>query len=139
MFTLLTSAFKRSFRMYYENEVIDSLESGVSLDKNMYANIQAHNVSKMLSSKKSHYKLFGVYWWAVKDALRKYVNNGAWYCGVQDDPLMKERAWHGSEFRTMLAAMYYMNEHREVTSACVWFDREGGSRPYTLFDPDAEC
>ena len=125
--------------MYYSNELIDELEKKVSLDKAMYANIQAHNVVKMLKSNKSYYKLFGVYWWSVKDSLRKYINNDRWYCGIQDDPIMKERVWHGSEFRTMLAAMYYMNEHREITSACVWFDKEGERRQYTLYDPDAEC
>ena len=125
--------------MFYSNELIDELQEKVSLDRAMYANIQAHNVVKMLKSNKSFYKLFGVYWWSVKDALRKHIDNGQWYCGVQDDPLMKERAWHGSEFRTMLAAMYYMNEHRELTSACVWFDKDGESRQYTLYDPDAEC
>ena len=125
--------------MYYGNDLIDGLEDKVSLDKNMYANIQARNVSKMLASNKSWYRLFGVYWWAVKDALRKYVHNGAWYCGGQDDPLMKERSWHGSEFRTMLAAMYYMNEHRELSASCVWYDKEGGGHSYTLADPDAEC
>ena len=125
--------------MYYSNEFIDELEKKVSLDRAMYANIQAHNVAKMLKHNKSQYKLFGVYWWVVKDALRKHVNNGQWYCGVQDDPLMKERSWHGSEFRTMLAAMYYMNEHREITSACDWFDKDGERHRYTLHDPDAQC
>ncbi|MDR0513390.1 MAG: hypothetical protein LBG93_09910 [Treponema sp.] len=124
--------------MYYSNELIDSLEKKVSLDKDMYANIQAHNVVKMLSANKSWYKLFGVYWWAVKEALRKYVDNSKWYCGIQDDPLMKERAWHGSEFRTMLAAMYHSNEKREITSACVWYDKDGESHQYTLYDADAE-
>ena len=124
--------------MYYSNEFIDGLETKISLDKDMYANIQAHNAAKMLASHKSWYRLFGVYWWAVKDALRKYLDNGKWYCGKQDDPLMKERAWHGSEFRTMLAAMFYMNDHHEITSACVWYDKEGESHQYTLYDPDAE-
>jgi len=125
--------------MYYSNELIDELIKSVTLDKAMYSNIQAHNVAKMLKEHKSWYKLFGVYWWTVKDALRKYVDNGEWYCGVQDDPLMKERAWHGSEFRTMLAAMYRLNEHLELTSACIWYDKEGESHQYTLSDPDAEC
>jgi hypothetical protein len=111
--------------MYYDNEFIDALEKKVELDKSMYANIQAHNAAKMLSAKKHWYKLFGVYWWHVKDALRKYVDNGQWYCGTEDDPLMKERSWHGSEFRTMLAAMYYMNEHHELSSACSWHDKNG--------------
>jgi hypothetical protein len=92
----------------------------------------------MLDAKKSWYKTFGVYWWAVKDALRKYVNNGKWYCGFQDDPLMKERAFHGSEFRTMLAAMFYSNDQSRALSGCVWYDKEGDSHPYTLFDADAK-
>jgi hypothetical protein len=125
--------------MYYTDEFIDELEKKVSLDKNMYANIQAHNVAKMLKSKKSMYKMFGAYWWNVKDALRKYVDNGEWYCGAQDEPLMKERGWHGSEFRTMLAAMYYMNEHHTITSGHEWFDKEGKKHLYTLSDPDADC
>jgi len=123
--------------MYYSNEFIDELINGVTLDKAMYPNIQAHNVAKMLKNHKSWYKLFGVYWWSAKDALRKYVDNGEWYCGVQDDPLMKERTWHGSEFRTMLAAMYYMNEKHELSSTCIWYDKDGESHQYTLSDPDA--
>ncbi len=125
--------------MYYSNEFIDKLEKEVSLDRDMYANIQAHNAAKMINSNKHWYRLFGVYWWAVKDALRKYVGNNKWYCGKQDDPLMKERAWHGSEFRTMLAAMYYSNDHQEASSASCWFDKDGNKHDYTLFDPDAGC
>jgi len=125
--------------MYYSNELIDKIENEVQLDKVMYANIQAHNVAKMLSSNRSMYKMFGVYWWNVKDALKKHVDNGEWYCGIQDEPLMKERGWHGSEFRTILAAMYYMNEHQVITSDHVWYDADGDARDYTLFDPDAEC
>jgi len=123
--------------MYYSNKLIDELDLQVKLDKNMYANIQAHNVVKMLKSKKENYKLFGIYWWAVKDAIRKYVNNGAWYCGVQDDPLMKERAWHDSEYRTMVAAMFYMNDRREITSTHEWYDKDGEKHLYTLSDADA--
>ena len=125
--------------MYYSNEFIDELEKKVALDKAMYANIQAHNVVKMLKEHKHWYKLFGVYWWAVKDALRRHIDNKEWYCGIQDDPLMKERSWHGSEFRTMLAAMYYLNNHPEATSSCEWYDKNGEKHLYTLSDPDAEC
>jgi len=123
--------------MYYTNEFIDKIEQEVQLDKIMYANLQAHNVARMLADNKENYKLFGVYWWNVKEALRKYVDNGNWYCGVQDEPLMKERGWHGSEFRTMLAAMYYMNEHQVITSDHEWYDKDGEKHLYTLFDPDA--
>ena len=125
--------------MYYSSDLIDELEKEVQLDKVMYANIQAHNVAKMLSEKKSMYKMFGAYWWNVKDSLRKHVGNGKWYCGAQDDPLMKERGWHGSEFRTMLAAMYYMSECLEIKSDHIWYDKDGETHNYTLFDPDAEC
>ena len=125
--------------MYYENSFIDGLVKQVQLDHTMYANIQAHNIAKMLKSHKAWYRIFGVYWWAVKDALRSYVDNGAWYCGKQDDPLMKERAWHGSEFRTILAAMYYSNDHMEAAPDCVWFDQNGDRHNYALFDNDAAC
>ena len=124
--------------MYYSNELVDELDKKVKLDKSMYANIQAHNISKMLKQNKSRYKTFGVYWWAVKDALRKYVGSGEWYCGVQDDPLMKERAWHGSEYRTMVAAMFYTNDCREASSSCEWYDKDGERHLYTLSDPDAD-
>jgi hypothetical protein len=125
--------------MYYSNEFIDELEKKVTLDAAMYANIQAHNVAKMLKSNKAWYKLFGVYWWAVIDTLRKYIGDSAWYCGVQDDPVMKARTWHGSEYRTMLAAMYHSNEQRESSSTCTWHDKHGESHDYTLYDPDAQC
>jgi len=129
--------------MYYSNELIDELEGKITLDRFMYVNIQAHNVAKMLKSDKSMYKLFGVYWWAVKDALRKYVSNDSWYCGKQNDPLMKERTWHGNDLRTMIAAMFYMNEnfefHKVYPSDCLWHDKDGNLHRYTLFDSDAGC
>jgi len=124
--------------MYYSNELVDELDLKVKLDKNMYANIQAHNIVKMLKSNKEMYKMFGVYWWAVKDALRKHVDNGEWYCRMQDDPLMKERAWHGSEYRTILAAMFYTNDHQIITSSHEWYDKNGDKHLYTLSDPDAD-
>jgi hypothetical protein len=124
--------------MYYSEEFIDEISKEVQLDKVMYANLQARNVARMLASNKAMYKMFGPYWWNVKDALRKHVDNGEWYCGVQDEPLMKERGWCGNDFRTMLAAMYYMNEHREITSGHVWYGKEGETHDYTLFDPDAD-
>jgi hypothetical protein len=125
--------------MYYTNDFIDKLIPRVSTDHDMYANINAHNIAKMLKHDKRNYLLFGVYWWHVKDALRKYVDNGAWYCGKQDDPLMKERSSHGSEFRDILAAMYYMNREPTVyTNAHTWFDKQDNEHDYTLHDPDAE-
>ena len=125
--------------MYYENEFIDGLETSkeLSISRESYAEVQAKNIAKMLAYDRLYYKQFGVYWWAVKDALRRYVNDGQWYCQKADDPLMKERAWHGSEFRTMLAAMFYMNEKYDFQSGCLWYDRQGEEHEYALFDPDA--
>jgi len=124
--------------MYYSNELVDELDLHVKIDKNMYANIQAHNVVKMLKSNKETYKMFGVYWWAVKDILRKYIDNGEWYCGIQDDPITRERSWHGSEYRTMVAAMFYTNDRQEITSSHKWYDKNGDEHDYTLYDPDTE-
>jgi len=123
--------------MYYSNELVDELEKKVKLNPAQYANIQAHNVVKMLKLEKSRYKMFGVYWWAVKDALRKYIDNGQWYCGKADDLYMKEKAWHGSEYRTMIAAMYHSNECMTASSACEYFDKNGERHLYTLHDSDA--
>ena len=123
--------------MHYDNEFIDKLVRRVSLDPGMYANVQAHNAAEMLRRDGRLYRLFGVYWWAVKDALRKYVDDGEWYCGSQDDPLMRERAWHGGEFRTMVAAMFRMNENPDASPDCEWPDANGDGHPYTLYDPDA--
>ncbi|GHU41755.1 hypothetical protein FACS1894190_10240 [Spirochaetia bacterium] len=128
--------------MYYTDDFIDGLiESGkITLPHDEYVKINAVNISKMLDDNKMNYKLFGVYWWGVKDALRKYVNNGKWYCGIADDPLMKERADHGSEFRNILAGMYYMNEFFEdgITSGHYRYDKiTGGEHDYTLFDDNA--
>jgi hypothetical protein len=52
---------------------------------------------------------------------------------------MKERAWHGNRFRTMLAAMYYMNEQWDFGSSHCWYDQDGEGHTYTLFDEDAGC
>jgi hypothetical protein len=129
--------------MYYDNEFIDGLEQSdrLTLPKDQYVAIQAKNVAKMLEGNKLYYKQFGVYWWAVKDALRETLGESSkkkpWYVGKADDPLMKERAWHGSLFRTMLAAMYYMNEQYDFGSGCRWYDAGGEEHSYTLFDTDA--
>lgn len=93
----------------------------------------------MLNADKLEYKRFGVYWWAVKEALRTYVHNGKWYCGDIEDTLMKERAWHGDLFRTMLAGMCYMNQQIECTSGHTWTDKDGNEHDYTLFDEQAGC
>jgi hypothetical protein len=68
----------------------------------------------------------------AKVRLRTEANYPEW---VGTDQLL----WHGNEFRTMLAAMYYYTEHNLITSDHVWYDKDGNTHNYTLFDPDAEC
>lgn len=129
--------------MYYDNEFIDELEQSpnLTIPPESYVETQARNAAEMLEDNREYYKQFGVYWWAVKDALRETLgeNSGKWYTGNADDPLMKERAWHGSLYRTMLAAVYYMNEQIDFSPAHYWYDSEGEEHDYTLFDPDAGC
>jgi GH35 family endo-1,4-beta-xylanase len=127
--------------MYYTNEFIDELIASrvIKDSEDDYVREGAKVIAKILDDKKITYKLFGVYWWGIKDTLRKYVNNGKWYCGAADDALMKERANHGSEFRNSLAGRYYMNEfqiygYRDGHS---WFDKNEDEHDYTLFDDNA--
>jgi hypothetical protein len=125
--------------MYYTEDFIDRLEKKVVIKpEESYIRTQACNVAKMLCANKRNYKLFGVYWWSIKEALREYVHDKAWYCGSADDLLMKERARHRSLYRSMLAGMYYMNEQISRTSDHVWHDSDGEEHTYTLYDENAE-
>jgi hypothetical protein len=126
--------------MHFTDEFVTKLEGQVKMPKETYAEVQAKNIVKMLKSDRRWYKEFGVYWWAVKDAIRKYAGGGkAWYCGSFDDPLMKERAWHGSEFRTFLAGMYLMSAKKinDFSGYCQWTDKEGVTHDYVVYDDDA--
>lgn len=83
------------------------------------------------------YKTYGVYWWAVKAALRKYFPGEAWFMGGYFDQLMYERAWHGSLFRTVLAGAVYAYNHPIITSGHEYTNREDVVVDYTLFDANA--
>ncbi len=92
----------------------------------------------MLVKNPKMYKTFGVYWWALKEALKQgYPNKKAWFMGDYFDQLMYERAWHGSQFLTLFAAGIYHGNHMVITSGHEWTDSEGNDRDYTLFDEDA--
>ncbi|GMO30233.1 MAG: hypothetical protein Ta2F_05670 [Termitinemataceae bacterium] len=123
--------------MYYTNDFIDGLIPKLKVPIETYAENSAKEFSKILNSDKKYYKKFGVYWWAVKDALRKYMHNGKWYCGGADDPLMKERAWHGDLNRTVLAAGYYFGSLQLFDSMHQWTDNDGVEHDYKLYDEDA--
>lgn len=124
--------------MYYTNEDIDALEARLTVPGgDAYVKQTALAVGKMLEAKRELYKTFGVYWWAIKKALRKHYPSDAWFKGKYFDQLMFERSWHGSLFRTILAGAYYHEQHMVIASAHDWTDTAGEEQQYTLFDGDA--
>lgn len=126
--------------MYYTNEFVDTLVQNIKIPgAELYVAHSPQCIAQVLEKNKIMYKMFGVYWWALKDALRKYINTDEWYCQRADDPLMKERAFHGDLFRTVLAAAYYQSEQIELRSSHTWYDANGNQHEYTLFDENAEC
>jgi hypothetical protein len=125
--------------MFYEQDFIEEIAGEVEVPHGDYAKITAEHIAALLDGNKLYYKQFGVYWWAMKDALRQYVNNGNWYCGKADDPLMKARASHGDQFLSIVAAAYYAYQQLDYSSEHLWFDKDGEEHPYVLFDENAGC
>ena len=128
--------------MHFTDEFVSGLEKRIHIPQDDYAMLQSRNVCKMLKNDKRWYKEFGVYWWAMKDAIRKYAfpcYKKSWFMGSYDDPLMKERAWHGSEFRTVLAGMYLMSAKKinDFSGCCDWTDKKDIVHNYVVFDEDA--
>ncbi len=124
--------------MYYTNEEVDSFEKKVQIRTGeSYVRKIALGVASMLEAQPSLYKTFGVYWWAIKAALKKYYPGKAWFMGGYFDQLMYERAWHGSLFRTVLAATIYHGNHRLITSGHEYIGKDEEEYTYTLFDEDA--
>jgi hypothetical protein len=124
--------------MYYTNEEVDSLERMVQITGGeSYARRSALAIGEMLENEPTLYKTFGVYWWAIKEALKKYYPKEGWFKGDYFDQLMYNRAWHGSLFRTVLAGAYYHGQHPIIASSHEWTDKNGVDAEYTLFDEDA--
>lgn len=126
--------------MYYDDVFVDYLvkEMQGSQKGEEYVRRTALAMGPMLVKKPEIYKSFGVYWWTMKDALKKYAGlPDAWFMGAGDDVVMKKRAWHGSAFRTILAANYFHSRQTEYTNKHRWTDGYGVEHDYTLFDPDA--
>jgi hypothetical protein len=98
----------------------------------------AKALGPMLIKAPSLYKLFGVCWWTIKDAIVRHAPiQGAWFMGGFFDFRMKARAWHGDEFRTVLAGAYYQSNHFDSNATHSWMDNEGEDHEYDLFDQDA--
>lgn len=124
--------------MYYSNEDIDRFEGQVEGAKGeSYVRRAALAIGDILTKTPAQYKTFGVYWWAIKAALRKYYAGDAWFKGEYFDQLMYERAWHGSLYRTVLAGGLFHSQHRTISSSHEWTDADGNEREYTLIDYDA--
>jgi hypothetical protein len=125
--------------MYYANEDIDKLETMLKIPGgDGYVKAMALSIGEMLVRHNDLYKTFGVYWWAVKEALHKYYpDKSPWFMGEAEDPIMYRRAWHGSLFRTVLAGAYYSDQHNIITSGHDWTDSEGVEHDYTLYDVNA--
>ena len=122
--------------MYYDQDFVDSLVVQIKLEPEAYLKRVATGLSGSLVKQRNLYKTFGVYWWAVKDALRKYGKKG-WFTGIHDDLLMKERAWHGDLFKTVVAALYYHGKQMAPSDDHEWRDKNDVDHDYSLFDPDA--
>jgi hypothetical protein len=123
--------------MYYTNEFVDSLMKQVTVPERKLGKRLARGFAKELDKDPMRYKMFGVYWWAMKDILRKYIHDiSRWYCGSFFDPLMQSRADHGSRLRNLVAAVHYENNCHEYLDWHTWFDRDGGEHEYYLFDHD---
>lgn len=125
--------------MYYDNDFVDGLVGKLKIPGGEpYVRNTALTVGGMLKKDSQIYKSFGVYWWAMKEALREYYpGKGEWFMGSYSDDLMKERAWHGDLFRTVLAGTYYHGRQMSYVSDHEWTDTKGVDHDYTLFDENA--
>ena len=96
----------------------------------------ARGVAALLLKDARNYQLFGPYWWAVKKLIKKHTILKEWFTGDYMDDMTYQRAWHGTEIKTISAAMFYQQEQIMVTpSHSVIIDGEDQS--YTLYDEDA--
>lgn len=124
--------------MYYSNEDVDRFEAKLSVPGGeSYVRRAALALGSALVERPTLYKTFGVYWWAVKAALRKYYHGEAWFMGPFFDQIMYDRAWHGSLARTVLAGAVYHDKHPLVTSYHDYTGKDGEDHQYTLLDEDA--
>lgn len=96
----------------------------------------ARGVASLLLKDSRNYLLFGPYWWAVKKLIKKHTILKEWFTGDYMDEMTYNRAWHGTELKTISAAMFYQQEQIMISSShSVIIDGEDQS--YTLFDEDA--
>lgn len=123
---------------FYTEEEIDEFVENITAPKgDAYVRAFVKVFGPELERNPRVYKTFGVYWWAVKQALAKYHgNSNAWFMGGYEDSLTLERNWHGSLFRTIVAAAAVSYEAMEYSSDHS-YEHRGAYIPYTLVDQDA--
>ena len=96
----------------------------------------AKGFTEFILKDKTNYLYFGAYWWAVKQLIAKYYEYDVWFKGGYMDEVAYHRAWHGSEVKTISAAVHYQLEQiMKTASHFVIIDGEEVS--YTLSDEDA--
>lgn len=124
---------------YYDNSFVDDLEKKLKVPGGeSYLKRVAITLGPELERTPEMYKSFGVYWWAIKQALLQYYGNkSAWFMKGYMDGLMLSRAWHGNLFRTVLAGLYYHDGQEYYSNDHEYTDDQGEDQPYTLFDENA--
>jgi len=96
----------------------------------------AKGIAEMILKDKTKYLYFGAYWWAVKQLIARFYEYKAWFKGGYMDEIAYHRAWHGTEVKTIAAAVHYQQEQiMKTASHFVIIDDQEVS--YTLFDEDA--
>lgn len=123
----------------YGEGFVDELISRLELAEEAYLEMMKVNIPKMLKSDKNNYKLFGVYWWGVKDFLRRCVHDNEWYCGSIENQLVMERANHGSDFRNLVAAMHFAHNNINRLNRAEYYDKDENYHDDLLLDENAGC
>lgn len=123
---------------FYDNSDVDQFVSQLQTKKSedQYMKDAAKGVGSMLKADPMAYKSFGPYWWAIKEMLIKYFPGAVWFKGSESDTIVKQRNWHGTLFRTVVAGLYYHGQQIEHKSECS-YEHDGIQKPYTLIDNDA--
>lgn len=120
--------------MYREEFVTEITKSMGRSEKDLPK--AAKGIAELIMKDATNYQLFGAYWWAVKRLMIKHLGVKTWFTKDYMDEITLNRAWHGTELRTISAAIHYQQEQIMITpSHFVLIDGEEES--YTLYDEDA--
>lgn len=120
--------------MYSEEFVTEITEHMGKTEKDLPQ--AGKGLAELILKDKTNYLYFGAYWWAVKKLIMRFYEGDAWFMGGYMDEMTYQRAWHGSELRTISAAVHYQHEQiMKTPSHYVLID--GEEQSYTLFDEDA--